>query len=243
MGEADAEVNLVAGDEGEAVSEYENEHEYQYECEYEGLWVGTLGATEVPKETDESANTTADREPAQRNDLAKAGEEMDQYECEYEGLWVGTIGATEVPEKADKSAGITAGRGPAQNGDPAEMEEETTGDEQWDLETGQPDWRADGARDPLHEPSYRFSGGRTRPSRTTETGQPRLKARPRATSDRQWEEARYNAWLRQLLSDDSSDEDEDEERYRRFAESGRWMTELYGVPQYPTATSGRECSA
>jgi hypothetical protein len=60
--------------------------------------------------------------------------------------------------------------------------------------------------------------------------------------DQQWEEARHSAWLRQLLSDDSS-EDEDEERYGRFAESGRWMTELYGIPQYPTTTSGRECSA
>ncbi len=243
MGEADAEVNLVAGDEGEAVGEYEHEYEYQYECEYEGLWVGTLGATEVLRETNESADTTADREPAQCDDSAKAGEEMNQYECEYEGLWVGTIGATEVPEKADKSADITAGRGPAQDGDPVEMEEETTGDEQWDLETGQSDWEAGGARDPLHEESYRLPGDRARPPRPTETGQPKLEPRLRAISDRQWVEARYNAWLRQLLSDDSSDKDEDEERYGRFAESGRWMTELYEVPQHPTATSGRECSA
>ena len=60
--------------------------------------------------------------------------------------------------------------------------------------------------------------------------------------DQQWEEARHSAWLRQLLSDDSSDEDE-EERYGRFAESGRWMSELYGIPQYTTTTLGRECSA
>jgi hypothetical protein len=61
--------------------------------------------------------------------------------------------------------------------------------------------------------------------------------------DQQWEQARYDAWLRQLLSDDSSDGSDDEERYGRFAESGRWMAELYGIPQHPTATSGRECSA
>ncbi len=83
---------------------------------------------------------------------------------------------------------------------------------------------------------------RARPPRPTGIGQPKLKAGPRAISDRQWEEARYNAWLRQLLSDDSSDEDEDEERYGRFTEAGGWMTELYGIPQHPTATSGRECS-
>ncbi len=159
MGEADAEVNLVAGDEGEAVDEYEHEHEneyeYQHECEYEGLWVGTLGAIEVPREINESADTNAVREPAQCEDQAKAGEEMNQYEYEYEDLWVGTIGVTEVLGKADRSADVTAGQGPAQDGDPVEMEEEAAGDEQWDLETDRSDWRADGARVPLHEPSHR----------------------------------------------------------------------------------------
>jgi hypothetical protein len=166
-----------------------------------------------------------------------------QYECEYEGLWVGTIGATEVPEKTDKPAGTTADRKPAQDDGPVKMEEETSGDEQWDIVTGQPDWRADGARNPRHGPSHRPPGDRARPPRQTETSRPKLKTRPRAAPDRQWEEARYNAWLRQLLSDGSSDKDEDEERYGRFAESGRWMTELYGIPQHPTATSGRKCSA
>ncbi len=211
MGKDDAEVNLVAGggdeagDEGEAAGEYEYKHEDEYEDGYED------------------------------------GYEF-QYECEYEGLWVGTIGVTEVPEKTDKSAGTTADREPAQDNDPVKMEEEMTGDEQWDLETGQPDWRTDGARNPLHESSYRPPGDQVRPPRPADAGRPKLKARPRTVPDRQWEEARYNAWLRQLLSDDSSDEGEDEERYGRFAESGRWMTELYGIPQHPTATSGRECS-
>jgi hypothetical protein len=69
------------------------------------------------------------------------------------------------------------------------------------------------------------------------------KADPGAILDQQWEEARYNAWLRQLLSDDSSDGEEDEERYGRFAEAGRWITELYGIPRESTPTLGRECSA
>jgi hypothetical protein len=243
MGEADAEVNFVAGDEGEVVSEYEDEYDQRHRCEYEDLWVGTLGAAEVPKEADESANTTGGREPSQYDDSAKEGEVMNQYECEYESLWVGTIGATEGPEETDRSAGITAGHGLAQEDDPVETEEEATGDEQWDLETDQPGGRADGAGDPLCGPPRCLLGGRTRPPRPTETSRPKPKAGLRATSDQQWEEARYNAWLRQLLSDDSSDEEEDEERYGRFAESGRWMTELYGIPQYPTPTLGRECSA
>ncbi len=164
MGEADAEVNLVAGGGGEAVSEHEHEHEfeYQYECEYEGLWVGTLGATEVPEEMDGSVGTNADQEAAQGGDQGRAGGEMNQYECEYEGLWVGTIGATEVPEEADGSAGIIAGQGPPQNSDPVEMEERVAEDEQWNLETGYPDWRADWDRDPQYEPSRRRPGDRVR---------------------------------------------------------------------------------
>jgi hypothetical protein len=68
----------------------------------------------------------------------------------------------------------------------------------------------------------------------------RLRKKPETTIDQKWEEVRQNAWLRQMLSDTSSDEDE--ERYGRFAESGRWMSELFKIPQHLTATSGGECS-
>jgi hypothetical protein len=81
-----------------------------------------------------------------------------------------------------------------------------------------------------------------RPPPPGSTGQRKLKRRPRAVADQNWEEARRSAWLRQMLSDTSSDEDEDEERYGRFAESGRWMSELYGLPQHLMPTSGGECS-
>ncbi len=122
-------------------------------------------------------------------------------------------------------------------------EGERTGDEQWDLGTDQPDQRADGTRDPLRGPPRLPPGGRARPPHWAEVSQPRIRAGSREAPDRQWEEVRHSAWLRQLLSDDSSDEDENEERYGRVAESGRWLTELYGIPQQPTATSGRECSS
>jgi hypothetical protein len=45
-----------------------------------------------------------------------------------------------------------------------------------------------------------------------------------------------------MLSDTSSDEEEDEGRYGRFAESGRWVAELYKIPQHPVPTSEGECS-
>ncbi len=216
MGKDDAEVNIVTGGGDEADGEGEAVDEYEYEYEYE----------------DEH-------------------EDGSEYECEYEGLWVGTIGATEMPEETDESPDITVGREPAQGGDQAKVRgEEQAGqghnfqvDEQWDLGTDQLDQRADGTRGLLHGPIHRPSGGQMPPPHRAEAIQPRVRARSRETPDRQWEEARHSAWLRQLLSDDSSDEDEDEERYGRFAESGRWITELYGIPQLSTASLGRECSA
>jgi hypothetical protein len=162
MGEADVGVNLVAGDEDEAVGEYEDEredeYEYQYEYEYEGLWVGTLGATELQEGADESVTTTADQEPTWDKDRTTIEEEASQYECEYESLWVGTIGVAETSGETDKSAGVTADRKPAQDDDPVEMEEETTEDEQWDMGTGLPDRGAKEAESPLHDSSCRPPG-------------------------------------------------------------------------------------
>jgi hypothetical protein len=241
MGEADAEVNLVAGGEGEAVSDYEGEHDYQYRWECEGSWVSTLEAAEVPREANESTDATDSRETALFDDSVREGEEMDQ--CEYESLWVGTIGAMEVSGEAGRLASITAKQELTQEDDQTSTEGETTGDEQWDLEVDQPSGGTDESRNPQHESSHRPRGGQARAPRPMRASQPGLGTRSGATVDQQWEEARYSAWLRQLLSDDSSDEDNDEGRYGRFAESGRWVTELYGIPQYPTATSGRECSA
>ncbi len=44
-----------------------------------------------------------------------------------------------------------------------------------------------------------------------------------------WEAARRDAWLQELLTDSSGSESED--KYSRFAESGRWIAERQGVPQ------------
>jgi hypothetical protein len=218
MGKGDAEVNLVAGDGNETGDEGEAEGEY--ECE-------------------------------------------DGYGYDYEcgGWWVGTVGATEMPEGTNEPSGITADQKPAQGDDQDKMEGksqaewdrsfqvnecsegEMAGDEQWDLEADHPSFEEEGASAPLYGPSQHLPGGLMWPPHLAGASRPRIRLRPRATSNHQWEEARHSAWLRQLLSDGSSDEDEDEERYGRFAESGRWMTELHGLPQHPTATSGRECSA
>jgi hypothetical protein len=60
------------------------------------------------------------------------------------------------------------------------------------------------------------------------------------TKDQEWEQARQDAWLREMLTDTS--ESEHEERFGRFAESERWITELFRIPQHTATTSGGECS-
>jgi hypothetical protein len=224
---------------GEHEHEHEHEHEYQFECGYESLRVGTLGAAEVPEEMNETVDTGVDQEAAQCGGQGKIGEEADQYEWEYEGLWVGTIGTTEVPEEAD----ITAARGLAQNVVPVEMEGGVAENEQRDLETGHPDWRIGWVRDPQCETSHRRPGDRVRSPPPAETSQPEFGVKLRGGPDRRQKEDGYDAWSRQLWSDDSSDEEEGEEWCGRFAESGRWATELQSASQHPVPTSGRECSA
>jgi hypothetical protein len=220
MGKGDAEVNLVAGDEDEAGDETEDRCGYEDKYEYE-----------------------------------------DGYEYECGGWWVGTVGALEMSEGADEPSGTTTdqgraqgdgrdkveGKGRAEREHSLQVDEHLKGemaeDEQWNLESGHPSPGKGRADASPHKPIQHLPGGLTRPPRPAGAGRPETRTRPRAVSDQQWEEARHNAWLRQLLSDSSSDEDEDEDRYGRFAESGRWMTELYGFPQHPTPTSGGECSA
>ncbi len=54
----------------------------------------------------------------------------------------------------------------------------------------------------------------------------RLKKKGTTSGDEEWEAARRDAWLRELLTDSSEGEFVDE--YSRFAESGRWIAEMTG---------------
>jgi hypothetical protein len=217
--------------------------QYQYEWNCDGPWVGTVGAVEVPEEANEPADEPEDRDTALCTDSAREGEEEDQWG--YESLWVGTIGAMEMPKEMDGITSITPAQRPLQGNDQAVTREETTEDEdeQWDSEA---DWSSEGANVPRKSRQgspRRPRGGQARAPRPARLGRPIFREKSEATVDQLWEEARRNAWLRQLLSDDSSEESDSEEQYGRFAESGRWMAELYGIPQHPTTTVGGECSA
>jgi hypothetical protein len=234
VGEDDAEVNIVAGDDDEVASGHEDEYSHQLDHEYEDLWVGTFEAADAPE------GATEGRGLPQRDHWVEEGGRADQYGCEYESLWVGTIRAA---EEVDRSTSTATEREPTREDSLVKVEEEVSGSGQWDLETHQPGGGAARVGGTACESPRRPLGGQGRPPLPAGAGRARTKADPKAISDQQWEEARYNAWLRQLLSDDSSNGEEDEERYGRFAESGRWITELYGIPQESVPTLGRECSA
>ncbi len=192
------------------------------------------------------------------NLIAEDGSEDEdeaREEDEDEGWWVGTVGVMETLDWAEETSRSIPSLGQAHEADHGEAEDngqieyepepllgeysagEIAGDEWWDLEPDYPSLEGGQSEAPQLRPS-----NVARPPRPASTGQRKLKKRPRAAAGQNWEEARQSAWLRQLLSDTSSDEDEDEERYGRFAESGRWMSELYGFPQHLVPTSGGECS-
>jgi hypothetical protein len=68
----------------------------------------------------------------------------------------------------------------------------------------------------------------------------KLRRKVTRNRDQEWERARQDAWLREMLTDTS--ESETEEKYGRFAESGRWIAKLTGIPQQTMTTSRGECS-
>jgi hypothetical protein len=151
-----------------------------------------------------------------------------------------------MEQTRDDDLGVAGGDRQAEYGHepmPGEcLADEMAEDEWWELESDCLNLKEEGPGDAWPEVMQHPLRTMARPTRLGGTDRQRVKRRPKVDADRNWEEAGRSAWVRQLLSDDSSDEDESEERYGRFAESGRWMSELYGFPQHLVPTSGGECS-
>jgi hypothetical protein len=82
--------------------------------------------------------------------------------------------------------------------------------------------------------------GEEEPLRPRRTRRRKLRKKVTRNKDHEWELARQDAWLREMLTDSSGSESE--EKYARFAESGRWIAEMIGIPQQATTTSRGECS-
>ncbi len=78
------------------------------------------------------------------------------------------------------------------------------------------------------------------PPLARKTKRRKLRKKVTRNKDHQWKIARQDAWLREMLTDSS--ESESEEKYARFAESGRWIAEITGIPQQATTTARGECS-
>jgi hypothetical protein len=195
MGEDNAGVNLIAGDEDkeEAEAEYEveyeveNEHEDEgeYEWEYKdgGGWVRTVGAVEVLEWTEEASHIANVSAPTPDGSPDRVGGD-DQAKQE------GEFQVNESPE-----------------------------DGWWDLELECPSLEEEEAGVPQDGLPHHFSYDTTRLDHPVATGQQRPRKGPQATADQRWEEARQNTQFRQMLGDSPSSEDEDEERHGRFAES------------------------
>jgi hypothetical protein len=75
---------------------------------------------------------------------------------------------------------------------------------------------------------------------TKKVKQRKLRKNMTKDRDQEWERARQDAWLREILTESLGSESE--EKYARFAESGRWIAEMTGIPQRTTPTSRGECS-
>jgi hypothetical protein len=194
-------------------------------------------------------------------DEDEGGQEVEEEgEYEDEGWWVGTVGAMEVSGWAEEPPHGVLHAGQEQETHRTDTDtsslleegpegllsdcppDEMAGDECWNLEPTRTSPRGgkEAAR-PLRAPQQPADGAGWS-SYLVGAKRRKLRKRPGVTRDQSWEEARRNAWLRQMLSDTSSDEDEGEEPHGRFAESGRWVAELNKIPQYSAPTSGGECS-
>jgi hypothetical protein len=226
MGEESAGVNLIAEDESELE-----------EDEDEEWWVGTVGVMEAQDEEEEAL------------------EEID--ESEPEG---GTQFITSICTRKDDSGLEDEFKYPLGIHSPGELE----GKRWWSPEPPQLSSEEDeeevqylvqvlGLEPRETEPVLgRAVGGpggnaaapdklrRERPPHPRGAKRERPRKKTGRTRDQEWEQIRQDAWLREMLCDTSGSEDE--ESWGRFSESGRWISELYKIPQHPATTPGGECS-
>jgi hypothetical protein len=235
MGEESVGVNLVAEDEWE--SEEDEEEEW---------WVGTVRMEEVREEEVETLEEIDESEPERESRFITSTftrKDDSRLEDELECLW----DAHALPSPGEPEEDRWWSPEPPQ---PSSEEDEgevrylvqVLGLEPQEDEVGQ------GVK-PAPERAVASPEGGTAASETSQGKRPphpksakrRMSRRKVArTKDQEWEQAKQDAWLREMLTDTS--ESESEEKCGRFAESGRWIAELFGIPQQSATTSRGECS-
>ncbi len=235
MGEESASVNLIVEDD----DEYESEEDEEW-------WVGTVRMEEVQEEEGEMLERTDEsvlrREAHFNSDIFTRKDDSgleDELECLWDAHVPSCSGAPEEdrwwslePPQASSEEdeeevqylmhvlgleprGSYANQGvdPAPEGAEARPEEDATAP------------KVSRRRRPPHPKSAKRKKPRKKAARSV---------------DQEWEQARQDAWLREMLTDTSGSENE--EKCGRFEESGRWIAELFGASQQAVTTSRGECS-
>ncbi len=224
MGEESVGVNLIAEDESELEEDEDEDEEW---------WVGTIAMVEVQGQEEEALDEVIESEPEGETHLAAMQSDSRlEEEPEYppdnysagglveDGWW------SPEPPQPHSEEGEEEAQHLVQVRDPKSQGEEPVHN------------RATGSlKEKATTPNKSWKGQSPNPRGTK---QRKLRKRTERTKDQEWEMARQDAWLRQMLSDTSSGEDE--ESCGRFAESGRWISELFKISEHSATTSGGECS-
>jgi hypothetical protein len=242
LGENGASMNLVA--EGE----YESEEDEEW-------WVGTVrieGEEEEEETMEEVDDSVSEREiryvisTLVRKDDSGLEDELeyfwevpslsDPYEREEDRWWSPGPPEPSSEEDEEEVRYLTEVLGLGPQGDKAKEGEPSspTGVEPSTKGSSRAPSRAEQGREPpgaLRE---------AEPPRARKIKRRKLRKKVTRDKDHQWELARQDAWLREMLTDSSGGETE--EKYAKFAESGRWIAEMTGIPQQATTTSRGECS-
>jgi hypothetical protein len=239
LGEESAGVNLVA--EGE----YESEEDEEW-------WVGTVRIEDMGKGEEETLEEIDESEPEReiRHGTSVFMRKDDSgLEDEFEYFWEAPIpsGPDEQeedrwwsPEPLEPSSEedeeevryLTEALKLGPQGGKAKQGESPTPAEATPCTKAGGPASTERGREPPGTP------GKEEPLRTRKTRRRKLRKKVTRDKDHEWELARQDAWLREMLTDSSGSESE--EKYARFAESGRWIAEMTGIPQQAMTTSRGE---
>jgi hypothetical protein len=233
MREESVGVNLVAED------EYESEEDEEW-------WVGTVRMEEVREEEEETLDEIDESEPEKEARFITSIFTRKDYsglEDELEYPW--DVHALSSPEEPQEDRWWSPEP-------PQPSSEEDEEEVQYLMQVLGLEPREDEARQEVYPAPERAVTCPEEGTTTSGTSQKKRPPHPRSakrrrprrkvawTKDQEWKQARQDVWLREMLTDTS--ESENEEKCGRFAESGRWISELFRIPQQSTTTSRGECS-
>jgi hypothetical protein len=233
LGKESVEVNLVA--EGE----YESEED-------EELWVGTVRMEEVKEREEETLEEIDESEPERevRHGTSIFMRKDDSgLEDEFEYLWEAHVPSDPDEPEEDRWWSPEPPE-PSSEEDEEEVRYLTRvlGLEPRGTEAKGREKPALAGAVPCPKVSDLMpgtpGGGRSSHPKKVKRRKPRVKMT--RNKDQEWELARQDTWLREMLTDTS--ESEAEEKYAKFAESGRWIAEMTGILQQAATTSRGECS-